>query len=288
MDKAYERLVAGEEFTEVRADYMDEKYVNSGNTEEIIEVDVLNSLLPNELKVDQFSEPIFTKNGYYIIKRLENPTLTEIKDNLGKDIKVDKENSYMRNYADSLKQQVQVYESNISKIIQSSPNSRSIDLIIARLNNYKMDSANFKKYVQNSFPQAQFEDKNMSYLQNIAKELTLQNYLWGLAKKADIENSSEYKKKEKAELAMFDQGWENFIISKVYNKIISEEAKVSEEEIQNYYDTHKDEFTEDGSLQPLTSVKYKIKYKLQDKKITDWFEKVKDRYSILLLKKIGF
>ncbi|MBS3741044.1 MAG: hypothetical protein KGY74_02865 [Candidatus Cloacimonetes bacterium] len=285
MDQAYEKLLEGEDFKEVRTDYMEDKYLDPNNAEEIIEVNVLKSLLPRKLDVGEFSQPVYTENGYYIIKRLPDPSLTEIKEKLGNDIKTGKKNEYMRNYADSLKSQITMYEANLRKVLNNPEYTANEDLTISALGDYKMRGAYLTKFIQNSFPQTDIEDENLNYIKNIARELTLQNYLYNKAKEAGIENTPEYKNKAEAELAMFEQGWENFIISKVYNKIISEETNVTEDEIVNYYNTHQEDFTSSGEVQPLESVRYKIKYKLQDKKINNWFENVKNDLNIKVERK---
>jgi len=78
---------------------------------------------------------------------------------------------------------------------------------------------------------------------------------------------------------------EDFIVNKVYMDIISDESSISDEEINEYYNRNKQEFTENGELKPFSSVKYQIKTKLQKEKLNDWFEKIKKDYNIIVEKK---
>jgi len=284
--EAYGKLEKGADFERLQKKYTDKAYRTPNNKAELIKLEVLRNILPYDSSVPEtnaFTQPVLTKHGYYIIKRYEDPTLKEIKEEVGTTIQNEKEGSYLNDYLKTFKENIIINDTNLEKGLASESNATD-DLIVATKGNMKLLYGTLKKYFNFFLTTEQRE--NLDYLdyKDISKQIALQEFLHRTALDDNYESSMNFISQWDAQSQEFDKNWDDYVVQQVYKDVIGPAIQVSEDDIQNYYDAHKGEFIMDGIQQPISEVHYDISLELTNKKYQDWFTNVIDEYNITVEK----
>ncbi|HHI87840.1 MAG TPA: hypothetical protein ENK03_02775 [Candidatus Cloacimonetes bacterium] len=284
--EAYGKLEKGADFERLQKKYTDKAYRTPNNKAELIKLEVLRNILPYDSSVPEtnaFTQPVLTKHGYYIIKRYEDPTLKEIKEEVGTTIQNEKEDSYLNDYLKTFKENIIINDTNLEKGLASESNATD-ELIVATKGNMKLLYGTLKKYFNFFLTTEQRE--NLDYLdyKDISKQIALQEFLHRTALDDNYESSMNFISQWDAQSQEFDKNWDDYVVQQVYKDVISPAIQVSEDDIQNYYDAHKGEFIMDGIQQPISEVHYDISLELTNKKYQDWFTNVIDEYNITVEK----
>ena len=284
--EAYGKLEKGADFERLQKKYTDKAYRTPNNKAELIKLEVLRNILPYDSSVPEtnaFTQPVLTKHGYYIIKRYEDPTLKEIKEEVGTTIQNEKEDLYLNDYLKTFKENIIINDTNLEKGLASESNATD-ELIVATKGNMKLLYGTLKKYFNFFLTTEQRE--NLDYLdyKDISKQIALQEFLHRTALDDNYESSMNFISQWDAQSQEFDKNWDDYVVQQVYKDVISPAIQVSEDDIQNYYDAHKGEFIMDGIQQPISEVHYDISLELTNKKYQDWFTNVIDEYNITVEK----
>lgn len=280
--KAYEKLEAGKDFEKVREKFMDKRFLEDLEGTELVKEQILANLNAETLEVGNYTKPIYTSNGYYIIKKFDDPDFATLKKQVHDELRSEKEQSYYGRYIDSLKRSITLNENNLKLLLEP---DRNIDnnTVIATFDDYDkvLTYSDIKKYFEYFLTPEQIQNIVLSDLKNITNEIALQELLYDIANKEDLENNEDFQKLWEKEQQEISKSWDAFVIDKVYMNVFTEGLDVSEEEIQAYYDTHQDEYKD----QPYNTAKHKIKYEMQEQKMDDWFDNIIEKYDIVVEKK---
>ena len=284
--EAYGKLEKGADFERLQKKYTDKAYRKPNNKAELIKLEVLRNILTYDSsvpEVNSFTQPVLTTYGYYIIKRYEDPTLEEIKEEVGTTIQNEKEGSYLNDYLETFKKNIIINDTNLEKGLTSQNNANN-DLVVATKGNMKLLYGTLKKYLD--FFLTTEQRKNLDYLdyKDISKQIALQEFLHRTALDDNYESSMNFISQWDAQSQEFDKNLDDYVVQQVYSDVISPAIQVSENDIQNYYDAHKGEFIIDGVQQPLSEVHYDISLELTNKKYQDWFTNVIEEYNITVEK----
>ena len=284
--EAYGKLEKGSDFERLQKKYTDKAYRTPNNKAELIKLEVLRNILPydsNLPEIDAFTQPVLTKFGYYIIKRYDDPTLAEIKEEVGTTIQNEKEGSYLNDYLESFKKDIIINDTNLEKGLASQNNANN-DLVVATKANMKLLYGTLKKYYD--FFLTKEQRQNLDYLdyKDISKQIALQEFLHRTALDDNYESSMNFISQWEAQSQEFDKNRGDYIVQQMYKDVISPAIQVSEDDILNYYEAHKSEFIIDGVQQPISEVHYDISLELTNKKYQDWFTNVINEYNITVEK----
>lgn len=282
--EAYERLENGAGFESLQKKYTDKAYRTPNNKAELIKLEVLRNILPYDSslpEVDGFTQPVLTNYGYYIIKRYEDPTLEEIREEVGTTIQNERESSYLNDFLVEFKDEIVINDTNLEKGLASETNEND-DLIVASRGSSTLTYGTLKKYLD--FFLTPDQRGNLDYLdfKDIATQIALQEFLYEQAVEDNYEASMNFMSQWDAQSQEFDKNWDMYIVQQVYNDVINPAIQVSEEDIQNYYDAHKGEFIVNGIEQPLSEVHYDISLELSNQKYQQWFNDIIDEYDIII------
>jgi len=284
--EAYGKLEKGSDFESLQKKYTDKAYRTPNNKAELIKLEVLRNILPydgNLPEIDAFTQPVLTKYGYYIIKRYDDPTLDEIKEEVSTTIRSEKENSYLNDYLESFKENIIINDTNLEKGLASQTNAND-DLVVATKGNVTLLYGTLKKFLD--FFLTTEQRQNLDYLdyKDISEQIALQEFLHRTALDDNYESSMNFISQWDAQSQEFDKNRGDYVVQQVYNDVITPAIQVDEDEIQNYYDAHKGEFILDSVQQPLSEVHYDIGLELTNKKYQDWFTNVINEYNITVEK----
>ena len=284
--EAYDKLENGADFERLQKKYTDKAYRTPNNKAELIKLEVLQNIIPYDSDipaVNEFTQPVLTNYGYYIIKRYEDPTLEEIREEAGTTIQKEREDSYLNEYLDELKSEIFIDDTNLEKGLASNTSAQD-NLVVASKENMELLYGTLKKYLD--FFLNEEQRANLDYLdyKDITKQIALQEFLYRTAIDENVESSQTFLSQWDAQSQEFDKNWDDYIVQQVYNKVISPAIEVSETEIQDYYDAHKGEFFVDGQQQPLADLHYDINLELTNTKYVEWFENVINEYAITVEK----
>ena len=284
--EAYGKLEKGADFERLQKKYTDKAHRTPNNKAELVKLEVLGNILPYDSsvpKINAFTQPVLTTYGYYIIKRYEDPTLEEIKEEVGTTIQNEKEKFYLNDFLETFKKNIIINDANLEKGLASESNAND-DLVIATKGNMKLLYGTLKKYLD--FFLTTEQRKNLGYLdyKDISKQIALQEFLNRTALDDNYESSMNFISQWEAKSQEFDKNWDDYVVQRVYKDVISPAIQVSEDEIQNYYDAHQGEFIMDGIQQPISEVHYDISLELTNKKYQEWFTNVINKYNITVEK----
>ncbi|MCK4358375.1 MAG: peptidylprolyl isomerase, partial [Candidatus Cloacimonetes bacterium] len=281
--KAYDKLESGAEFETVRKRFMDKIYRGPYSEPEIVKYTALKRMFPKDsidLSVGEYTKPIASSYGYYIIKRYEDPEFNEMKEHIENEVRSQKEGVFFAEYIDEFKSGITYYDINIKEFLLSDESFPQNEIIIATYNNYQINKETVKKYFDRFLTKEQIDKMELKDIEDIAKQIALQEFLRDTAIEEQYDTTSSFITQWKVQKQEFENKWDDFIISEVFKNVVSPEIKVSDEEIIDYYQINQDEFDKDGKLKPLSEVRYEINVKLVKEKQKRWFEKVKQDYNI--------
>ena len=284
--QAYEKLENGADFEHLQKKYTDKAYRTPNNKAELIKLEVLQNILPYDSTIPaigEFTQPVLTKYGYYIIKRYDDPTLEEIREETGTTIQNEKEKSYLNEYLESFKEDIIINYANLETGLASQTDAND-ELVVATKGDMKLLFGMLKKYFDFFLTTEQRE--NLAYLdyKDITIQIALQEFLYRTSLNENYESSMNFISQWEAQSQEFDTNWDDYVVQQVYSKVISPAMQVSEDEIQDYYDAHKGEFIVDNVQQPLSDVHYDISLDLTNNRYMDWFTNVINEYNIIIEK----
>ena len=284
--QAYEKLENGADFEHLQKKYTDKAYRTPNNKAELIKLEVLQNILPYDSTIPaigEFTQPVLTKYGYYIIKRYDDPTLEEIREETGTTIQNEKEKSYLNEYLESFKEDIIINYANLETGLASQTDAND-ELVVATKGDMKLLFGMLKKYLDFFLTTEQRE--NLAYLdyKDITIQIALQEFLYRTSLNENYESSMNFISQWEAQSQEFDTNWDDYVVQQVYSKVISPAMQVSEDEIQDYYDAHKGEFIVDNVQQPLSDVHYDISLDLTNNRYMDWFTNVINEYNIIIEK----
>ena len=284
--QAYEKLENGADFEHLQKKYTDKAYRTPNNKAELIKLEVLQNILPYDSTIPaigEFTQPVLTKYGYYIIKRYDDPTLEEIREETGTTIQNEKEKSYLNEYLESFKEDIIINYANLETGLASQTDAND-ELVVATKGDMKLLFGMLKKYFDFFLTTEQRE--NLAYLdyKDITIQIALQEFLYRTSLNENYESSMNFISQWEAQSQEFDTNWDDYVVQQVYSKVISPAMQVSENEIQDYYDAHKGEFIVDNVQQPLSDVHYDISLDLTNNRYMDWFTNVINEYNIIIEK----
>ena len=281
--KAYDKLKSGTEFETVRKKYMDKIYRRQYSEPEIVKSEALKRMFPDEtidLSPGEYTEPIVSSYGYYIIKRYDDPDFDEMKEHIENDVRSQKESTFLIKYLDKLKSEITYYDINLKEFLLSDKSSNRNEIIVATYDIYQLNEETVKKYFYTFLTREQIDQMELKDVKEITKQIALQVFLRDIAIEEQYDTTSSFINQWKAQKQEFENKWDDFIITEVYKKVVSEEIIVSDEEIQEYYQNNQNEFDINGELKPLSEIQYEIDAKLGNEKRNRWFEQVKQDYNI--------
>ncbi|MDP8242165.1 MAG: hypothetical protein RAP70_00260 [Candidatus Celaenobacter antarcticus] len=284
--QAYEKLENGADFEHLQKKYTDKAYRTPNNKAELIKLEVLQNILPYDSTIPaigEFTQPVLTKYGYYIIKRYDDPTLEEIREETGTTIQNEKEKSYLNEYLESFKEDIIINYANLETGLASQTDAND-ELVVATKGDMKLLFGMLKKYLDFFLTTEQRE--NLAYIdyKDITIQIALQEFLYRTSLNENYESSMNFISQWEAQSQEFDTNWDDYVVQQVYSKVISPAMQVSENEIQDYYDAHKGEFIVDNVQQPLSDVHYDISLDLTNNRYMDWFTNVINEYNIIIEK----
>ena len=281
--KAYDKLESGAEFETVRKKFMDKVYRKPYTEPEIVKSKTLKRMFPKEsidLLIGEYTKPIASSYGYYIIKRYDDPEFDEMKEHIDNEVRSQKEGALLTEYLDKFKLRINFYDINLKEFLMSDESSFHNEIIIATYNNYQLNKETVKKYFDYFLSKEQINKMVLKDIKEIAKQIALQEFLRNTAIEEHYDTTSSFISQWKVQKQEFENKWDDFVISEVFKNVVSPEIKVTDEEIKAYYQGNQDEFYENGDLIPLSKVRYEINAKLGKEKQNRWFEKVKQDYNI--------
>ena len=284
--QVFEKLQTGADFESLQKKYTDKAYRTPNNKAELIKLEVLQNIIPYESSVPaigEFTEPVLTNYGYYIIKRYEDPTIEEIREEVGTTIQNEEEQSYLNEYLEIFKKDIIIYDANLEKGLGSQTDAND-ELVVAAKGDMNILFGMLKKYLDFFLTPEQRE--NLAYLdyKDITTQIALQEFLYRTSVAENYESSMNFISQWEAQSQEFDTNWNDYVVQQVYNDVISPAIQVSEADIQNYYDAHKGEFMVDDVQQPLSEVHYEISLELTNEKHQNWFTNVINTYDITIEK----
>ena len=284
--QVFEKLQTGADFESLQKKYTDKAYRTPNNKAELIKLEVLQNIIPYESSVPaigEFTEPVLTNYGYYIIKRYEDPTIEEIREEVGTTIQNEEEQSYLNEYLEIFKKDIIIYDANLEKGLGSQTDAND-ELVVAAKGDMNILFGMLKKYLDFFLTPEQRE--NLAYLdyKDITTQIALQEFLYRTSVAENYESSMNFISQWEAQSQEFDTNWDDYVVQQVYNDVISPAIQVSEADIQNYYDAHKGEFMVDDVQQPLSEVHYEISLELTNEKHQNWFTNVINTYDITIEK----
>jgi len=282
--QVFEKLQTGADFESLQKKYTDKAYRTPNNKAELIKLEVLQNIIPYESSVPaigEFTEPVLTNYGYYIIKRYEDPTIEEIREEVGTTIQNEEEQSYLNEYLEIFKKDIIIYDANLEKGLGSQTDAND-ELVVAAKGDMNLLFGMLKKYLDFFLTPEQRE--NLAYLdyKDITTQIALQEFLYRTSVAENYESSMNFISQWEAQSQEFDTNWNDYVVQQVYNDVISPAIQVSEADIQNYYDAHKGEFMVDDVQQPLSEVHYEINLELTNEKHQNWFTNVINTYDITI------
>ncbi|HEX38237.1 MAG TPA: hypothetical protein ENG70_05210 [Candidatus Cloacimonetes bacterium] len=282
--QAYDKLQTGSDFEKVQKKYVDKAYRTPDNKGELIKYDVLQSILPTNERmpnVGEFTEPILTDYGYYIIRRYEDPSITEIIEEVGADIKNEKEGSYVNEFLKSFKTDLTINSANLQKALDSNSSAQN-NLVIASKGNMVLTWGTLKKYLDFFLTEQQLQSLDILDFEDIATQIALQEFLYQKAVKENYENSMNFVSQWEAQSQEFDKNYDDYVVQQVFTNVIYPSIQVSDAEIEKFYNDHKEDFTVDGVVQKLEDVRDDINNELSNQKYEQWFQNVIDQYNITI------
>ncbi|MEA3476459.1 MAG: peptidylprolyl isomerase [Candidatus Cloacimonadota bacterium] len=285
--KAYNKLKSGAKFENVRNKFVDKIYRGTNNEPEIVKSETLRRMFPNEsidLSIGEYTKPIASPYGYYIIKRYDDPEFEEIKKHIKNEVRSKKEGAFLTNYLDKIRSGITIYDKNLKEVLSENKPSTESDILIATYDDYKLKYNVVKKYLDNFLTKEQRNNMEFVNTKEIIKQIALQEFLNNVAIEEHSDTISTFISQLKAQEQEFESKWEDFVLGEIYKNVISQEIEVSDEEIQNYYQNNQDEFYQDGKLKSLPRMRNKINMKLKREKQDKWLEKVRQDYNIKIVK----
>lgn len=282
--QAYDKLQTGAEFESIQKKYVDKAYRTPDNKGELIKYDVLLSILPtnNSLpSVGEYTEPILTNYGYYIIKRYDDPPITEIMEEVGTDIKNEKEGSYVNDFLESFKADMNLNSTNLQKGLDSKSQAQN-NLVIASKGNMKLTWGTLKKYLDFFLTDQQMQSLDILDFEDIATQIALQEFLYQKAVNDNYESSMNFISQWEAQSQEFDKNYDAYVVQQVFTNVINPSIQVSDAEIEKFYNDNKEDFMIDGTMQSLEDVRYDINMDLSNQKYEHWFQNVIDQYNITI------
>jgi hypothetical protein len=285
--KAYDKLQSGENFESVMKKFTKKQYRMAKSKPELIKMETFKRLLAGSsegLEIGKYTKPISTSKGYYIIKRCNDPTLDEIKEQARDDIKNQKESAFLNDYIADFKSNIVIFNKNLQSAFSAADASSQSNKLIASYEKYKLTYGMLRKYLENLFTEGQLNQMRFSDIENFANQIALQDFLYQRAISEHIDTTAFFVEQWKAQEQEFERNWEDFIIGKVYKDVITPAVDVSEDEINEYYQKNRNEFMENGQIKTLPKVKYDIMRKLRTTKYQQWLDKVKQDYQIEIVK----
>jgi hypothetical protein len=283
IDEAYTELEQGKEFEKVMKKFTPDEYLPSGEEPELADHKTVQKLIGAnilDLPIASYTLPISTPYGFYIFKRYPDPTLDEIKEKLGDKLEGQKQGSYVNAYIDSLTANITVYSDKLQEAISSGNPEKYADEIVATLNGCTLTYDTVYKYLLQIYPPQRFGEIDMKNLNNLVQQLILQEFLYMAAIDSQVDTSPSFLTQWEAQGEQLEMNWENFVINRIYDDEILPDIEPTDEEIEEYYSTHRGEFQEGGRIKPLTSVKNQIAFTLRNEKFAQWVDNTKNKYKI--------
>ena len=284
INEAYQKLQDGSDFEKVQKKYVDKVYRTPDDKAEIVKMQVLQNIIPMQdefPEINEFTRPVSTNYGFYIIKRYGDPSIEEIMDEVGTDIQNEKQNSFVNDFLESFKQELTVNTSNLQKGLNS--NSQAQDkVVIASKDNNQLTYGELKKYLNLFLTEQQMQTLDILDFEDITKQIALQEFLSEKALNEGYENSLNFVAQWEAQSQEFDKNYDSYIVQQVFSNVINPSIQVSDEEIIQFYNDHKEDFMIDGTPQPLEDVRYDINMELSNQKYKNWFDNVIEQYNITI------
>lgn len=285
--KAYDKLKSGAEFENVRNKFVDKIYRGTNNEPEIVKSETLRRMFPNEsidLSIGEYTKPIASSYGYYIIQRYGDPEFEEIKKDIENEVRSKKEGAFLTDYLDKVRSGITIYDRNLKEVLSENKPSTESDILVATYGDDKLKYNVVKKYLDNFLTKEQMNNMEFVNTKEIIKQIALQEFLNNIAIEEHSDTTLTFISQWKAQEQEFESKWEDFVLGEVYKDVISQEIEVSDEEIRNYYQNNQNEFYQDGKLKSLPRMRNEINMKLKREKQDKWLEKVKQDYNIEVVK----
>jgi len=192
--QAYEKLENGADFEHLQKKYTDKAYRTPNNKAELIKLEVLQNILPYDSTIPaigEFTQPVLTKYGYYIIKRYDDPTLEEIREETGTTIQNEKEKSYLNEYLESFKEDIIINYANLETGLASQTDAND-ELVVATKGDMKLLFGMLKKYLDFFLTTEQRE--NLAYIdyKDITIQIALQEFLYRTSLNENYESSMNF------------------------------------------------------------------------------------------------
>lgn len=283
IEEAYAQLEQGEEFEKVVKKFTPDEYLPSSEEPELIDQKTVDELIGTnilELPIASYTSPISTPYGYYIFKRYPDPTLEEVKEKLGHKLEGQKQGTYVNDYIDSLIANITVYDNTLQQAISSDSPEKYADEIVATLNDYTLTYDTIHKYLLQIYPVDRLAEIDMKNLNNMVQQLALQEFLYRYAIEAGVDTLPSFLTQWEAQEEELNKNWENFVVNRIYYDKILPDIEPTNEEIEEYYSNHKEEFKEGGKIKPLARVKDQIVLRLRNEKFVRWVDNAKNKYDI--------
>jgi hypothetical protein len=283
IEEAYSQLEQGEKFEKVMKKFTPAEYLPSREDPEMIDQETVHNFLGTEifdLPINSYTKPIFTRYGYYIFKRYPDPTLDEIKEQLGDRLSSQKQSSYMNDYVDSLTANITVFEDKLQEALTEDDPEKYSNEIVASLDDYVLTYDTVHKYLLQIYPEQSLAEIDMKNLSNLVQQLALQEFLYNLAINKQLDRSSSFLTQWEAQEKELDKNWENFVVNRIYYDEILPDIEPTNEEIEEYYSAHKEEFKEGDKITPLSRIQNQIKPILLNEKFVQWLDSIRNKYNI--------
>jgi len=215
--QAYEKLENGADFEHLQKKYTDKAYRTPNNKAELIKLEVLQNILPYDSTIPaigEFTQPVLTKYGYYIIKRYDDPTLEEIREETGTTIQNEKEKSYLNEYLESFKEDIIINYANLETGLASQTDAND-ELVVATKGDMKLLFGMLKKYLDFFLTTEQRE--NLAYIdyKDITIQIALQEFLYRTSLNENYESSMNFISQWEAQSQEFDTNWDDYVVQQV-------------------------------------------------------------------------
>ncbi len=284
INEAYDKLKDGAEFESVQKKYVDKAYRSPNDKGELIKQEVLLNILPSDdslPQVNEYTEPILTSYGYYIIKRYEDPSVAEVMDEVGSDIKNEKQGEFVNNFLETYKKDLVLNTANLQKGLDSETDAQD-GLVIASKGDMTLTWGSLKRYLHFFLTEEQMQSLDILDFEDIAKQIALQEFLYKKAVDENYENSMNFVSQWEAQSQEFDKNYDDYVVQQVLTKVVNPLIQISDDEITQYYNDHKDQYMVDGTQQSLDDARDDIKTELTKQKYDNWFQNVIDQYNITI------
>ena len=217
--KAYDKLKSGAEFENVRNKFVDKIYRGTNNEPEIVKSETVQKLFridSHRLAIGEYTKPIASPYGYYIIKRYEDPEFEEIKKDIENEVRSKKEGAFLTDYLDKVRSGITIYDKNLKEALSEDKSSTESDILIATYGDYELKYNVVKKYLDNFLTREQRDKMEFINAKELIKPIALQEFLNNIAIEEHSDTTSTFISQWKAQEQEFESKWEDFVLGEVY------------------------------------------------------------------------